>query len=107
MPFIVNSVFSIGEISPDRVRQKLVLGSARPVFETRGMSFMLTDHLLQKNDVGIKRPQTVAQLVHHHASHEMGKTFVDVIGSNMKRVKHIAKNHTQEPTAEAKTHLKE
>jgi hypothetical protein len=68
-----------------------VLG-ARPVFEAGGMAFMMPDHLLQENDVSIKCPQAIAQLMHHHAAFEMRNTFMDVVCCDMQRVKHIAKN---------------
>ena len=66
-----------------------MLRTARPVLETSRMPCMLTDHFLQKNDIGIKSPQILAQLVHRHVPLEMRKTFMNIIGGNMQLIGHV------------------
>ena len=50
------------------------------------MPLMLADYLLQKDDIGIDSPQIIAQLMHHHAPLEMGKTFVNIISGDMQLI---------------------
>ena len=89
MPFIVYRIFSIGKIGPDRVSQKLMLRPVRPIIETGGVPSMLADHFLQKDNIGTKSPQIIAQLVNHHVPLEMGKTFVNIVGSDMQLIGHV------------------
>ena len=88
MPFIVDRIFSICKFRPDRIGQKLILRVAGPVFETLCMPLVLADHFLQKDDIGIKRAQAVAQLMHHHPPVEMGKTLVNIVGGDMQLIDH-------------------
>ena len=89
MSFIVHRIFSICEIRPDRVGQKLILRIAGPVLEARCVPLVLADHFLQKDDIRIERAQTVAQLMDHHPPVEMRETFVNIVGCNMQLIEHI------------------
>jgi hypothetical protein len=53
------------------------------------MPLVLADNLLQKDDIGIENPQVFAQLMHHHAPLEMGKSFVNIISGNMQLKRHV------------------
>jgi hypothetical protein len=79
MTVIVDSVAAVREIRPDGVGQKLVLRFRGPFEVFFGVALVSAEHLLQKNDIGTERAQSIAQLVDHHAAVEERKTLVDVI----------------------------
>jgi hypothetical protein len=39
-------------------------------------------HLLQKHDIGVELPQSLAQVVHHHVPVRWRKAFVNIPGSD-------------------------
>ena len=67
---------------PHRIGDELVLRLARPVAVTPGVAAVDALHFLQEQNVGRQAVQPVAQLVDHHAARQMGKTLVDVVGSD-------------------------
>src|SRR3989338_8773780 len=73
-------------MQPDFFCDELMLRAARIVMKTLGMARMFALHFLQKHDVGIQLAQAIAQLVQHHTAVEMGKTFVNVVGSDFQRL---------------------
>ena len=89
MAFGVDRVLAVSVILPDGVGEKLVLGSLRPVFVLLRMKLVSAHHFLQENQVGMDAAQLVAQLVHHHAPVELGKSLVDVVGDDPNRLCHF------------------
>jgi hypothetical protein len=46
----------------------------------QSISVMTAEDFLQKHQIGIERPQPVAQFVDHHAALEKGQALVNVVG---------------------------
>src|SRR6476661_1613644 len=63
MTMVVDRVAAVRKIAPYGISQELCLGLRRPVSMTRGIPVVSTLHLLQEDDVGAERAQTVPQLV--------------------------------------------
>lgn len=76
---VVDRILAVGGLVPDLLRQKLVLWIQRPVGMGDLVAHMHTLDLLQKHQVNIQRAQTLAQVVDHHATVELGKALVNVV----------------------------
>lgn len=83
MSRVINRIFAIDGFRPYGIRQELVLTALGPVVETLGMSGMVSNHFLQKDDVGIQVAQMVALFVHDQALIKTGKSFVNIVSGDM------------------------
>ena len=80
---VVNRVLAIGGLMPDFLGKKLVLRISRPVCMSYFVADMHALDFLQKHQVDIQRTQPVAQVMDHHASIELGKSLMDVVGADL------------------------
>jgi hypothetical protein len=54
MAFVIDRVLAVGELGPQRVRQKLVLWLLRPVRKPARAALVRALHFLKKNDVRLQ-----------------------------------------------------
>ncbi len=67
MPMVVDRIASVGEVPPNRVRKKFILGFVRPIEMPSCVDVMFAKHFLQKHHVGTHAPQPITQLMNNHA----------------------------------------
>ena len=59
-----------------------MLRLVRPVRMILHVTSVMANNLLQEHDIRTHQTQPIAQIVHHHAAIEVGKTFVNVVGGD-------------------------
>ena len=79
----VHRILSIDGMRPHLAGEEFNLGTFRPPRNSFPMFFVVSQHFLKKDDVGLDTPQGVPHLTQHKGRIVGRKTLMDVIGNNL------------------------
>src|SRR5690606_41756752 len=78
MAMRVYGISAVGKFGPDGVRKEFILADGRPARQTSRMAMVGAQHFLQKNNVGVRGPDGIAQLMQDEAPIEKGEALMGI-----------------------------